>query len=224
MLQLDGSPRLLAFARYAVCGLVLVLAACNPRMQLSEANLLKGARAETFILSHGAFCARLPSVESIDLYARGAIPDSSAMGREVIAWDLSGLLDILQTRDGRWVMLPSAGLKKIEGVHFRRGPSGENDALCFGRLWVEETVDYQANSPFGVNGAVTGRFKATLKDPHLLNLFRNLRVESFDPTVFVLSTGSAFAGDLEQHFVIEMALAPTPTGWFLAKGAAGQGN
>jgi len=88
-----------------------LLMACNPRTNLNEDNLLKGARAETFILSHGALCARLPSPEAIEQYARDQVPSNSAVAREVKAWDLSGLLDIFQTRDGRWVIMPSSGLK-----------------------------------------------------------------------------------------------------------------
>lgn len=194
-----------------------LLAACNPRTHLNEENLLKGARAETFILSHGALCARLPSAEAIDQYARDLVPPNSAVAREVKAWDLSGLLDIFQTPDGRWVMMPSAGLKKLEGVHFRQGPQGENEALCFGRLWVENTLDYEQNKPFGVPDAATARFTANLKDAHMLKHFRNLKVESFDPTVFNLTTGTALAGSLQSGFMIEMALRPTPTGWYLAK-------
>jgi hypothetical protein len=194
-----------------------LLLACNPRTVLNEDNLLKGARAETFILSHGALCARLPSVETIDQYARDQLPANSAPARDVKAWDLSGLLDIFQTRDGRWVMMPSSGLKKLEGVHFRQGPQGDNEALCFGRLWVEKTVDYVQNKPFGLEDAVSARFEASLKDAHMLNHFKNLKVESFDPTVFTLGTGTAVADTLQPTFTIEMALRPTQTGWYLAK-------
>ena len=176
-----------------------LLIACNPRTDLSDDNLLKGARAETFILSHGALCARLPSPEAIDQYSRDLIPANSAVARDVKAWDLSGLLDILQTRDGRWVIMPSKGLKLLEGVHFRQGPQGENEALCFGRLWVNKTIDYAHNKPFGLKDAVSARFDATLKDAHMLNHFKNLKVESVVPSV------------------IEMALRPTHTGWYLAK-------
>lgn len=197
-----------------------LLTACNPRTDLSKDNLLKGARAETFILSHGALCARLPSTEAIDQYARDLIPPNSAMARDVKAWDLSGLLDIMQTRDGRWVIMPSSGLKKLEGVHFRQGPQGDNEALCFGRLWVEKTVDFNENKPFGLEDAVSARFEASLKDAHMINHFKNLKVESFDPSVFTLTTGTAVAGTLQPSFVIEMALRPTHTGWYLAKNGA----
>lgn len=203
-------------------GLLLVLtAACNPRTHLTDDNLLKGARAETFILSHGALCARLPTTEAIEQYARDLVPPNSAVAREVRAWDLSGLLDILQTRDGRWVIMPSKGLKQLEGVHFRQSPQGENEALCFGRLWVEGTVDYVENKPFGLEDAVTARFEASLKDAHMLKHFKNLKVESFDPSVFTLGTGTALAGTLQPTFVIEMALRPTHTGWYLAKNGTG---
>ncbi|HEY1057131.1 MAG TPA: hypothetical protein VGE55_00215 [Limnobacter sp.] len=208
----------------AVCVLALGLAACNPRSMLTKDNLLDGARAETFILSHGALCARLPTGEAIDLYARDKIPENSAVGREVKAWDLSGLLDIIQTRDGRWVVLPSSGLKALEGVHFRKAPSGENDALCFGRLWIESTVDYTENKPFGQSDAVTARFQASLKDAHMLKYFKDLKVESFDPTIFVLSTGTAYGSTLEPNFTVEMAMRPTTTGWYLAKGAVTVAN
>lgn len=202
-------------------GLALgLLNACNPRTDLSKDNLLKGARAETFILSHGALCARLPSTEAIDQYARDLIPPNSAIARDVKAWDLSGLLDIMQTRDGRWVIMPSSGLKKLEGVHFRQGPQGDNEALCFGRLWVEKTVDFNENKPFGLDDAVSARFEASLKDAHMINHFKNLKVESFDPSVFTLTTGTAVAGTLQPSFVIEMALRPTHTGWYLAKNGA----
>ena len=194
-----------------------LLAACNPRTSLNHENLLKGARAETFILNHGALCARLPSAEAIDQYSRDAVPANSAVARDVKAWDLSGLLDIMQTRDGRWVIMPSQGLKKLEGVHFRQGPQGDTEALCFGRLWVEKTVDYLQNKPFGLDDAVSARFEASLKDAHMINHFKNLKVESFDPTVFTLSTGTAIASTLQPSFVIEMALRPTHTGWYLAK-------
>ena len=213
-------------ARASVCMLARLLAcvlatglltACNPRTQLDDDNLLKGARAETFILSHGAFCARLPTVEAIDQYSRDLIPANSAVARDVKAWDMSGLLDILQTRDGRWVIMPSSGLKKLDGVHFRQGPQGENEALCFGRLWVERTMDFVENKPFGLGDAVSARFEANLKDAHMLHHYRNLKVESFDPSVFTLSTGTAVAGTLQPSFVIEMALRPTHTGWYLAK-------
>lgn len=208
---------------YTAMSLVMalgLLTACNPRTDLNKDNLLKGARAETFILSHGALCARLPSTQAIEQYARDLVPPNSAVAREVKAWDLSGLLDIFQTRDGRWVIMPSAGLKKLEGVHFRQGPDGDNEALCFGRLWVENTVDYVQNKPFGDEDAVSARFEASLKDAHMLNHFKNLKVESFDPTVFTLSTGTAVAGTLTPTFVIEMALRPTHTGWYLAKNGA----
>ncbi|HEX4880684.1 MAG TPA: hypothetical protein VFV39_12615 [Limnobacter sp.] len=199
---------------------VLLLTACNPRTQLNADNLLAGARAETYVLNHGALCARLPTGEAIEAYANGSVPPNSAVARDVRAWDLSGLLDILKTQDGRWVVLPSAGLKQLEGVHFRKDAKGENDALCFGRLWVESTVDYIQNKPFGLEGAATARFQATLKDAHMLRHFKDLKVESFDPTVFVLNPGTAFAGTLAPSFVIEMALNPTPTGWFLAKNSS----
>lgn len=196
-----------------------LLTACNPRSMLTNDNLLAGARAETFILSHGALCARLPSVDAIDQYARDQIPENSAAGREVKAWDLSGLLDIMQTRDGRWVILPSQGLKSLDAVHFRKGPNGENDALCFGRLWVESVVDHQENQALGLNDGVTARFQVTLKDAYMLKHFKDLKVESFDPSVFVLTTGTAYASTLSPNFAIEMALRPTATGWYLAKGA-----
>lgn len=202
---------------------VVLLTACNPRTHLNEENLLKGARAETFILSHGALCARLPSPEAIDQYARDLVPTNSAVAREVKAWDLSGLLDIFQTPDGRWVMLPSSGLKKLEGVHFRQGPQGDNDALCFGRIWVDSTLDYTQNQPFGQEEAVTARFAASLKDAHMLKHFKNLKVESFDPTVFTLTTGTAVASTLQPTFVIEMALRPSHTGWYLAKNGVSTG-
>jgi hypothetical protein len=194
-----------------------LLSACNPRTSLNNDNLLKGARAETFILSHGALCARLPTPEAIQKYASDQIPPNSAMARDVKAWDLSGLLDILQTRDGRWVIMPSKGLKKLKGIHFRQGPQGDNEALCFGRLWVEKTIDYKKNKPFNLEDAVSARFEVTLKDAYLLNHFKNLKVESFDPTVFNLTMGTALASTLSPSFVIEMALRPTQTGWYLAK-------
>lgn len=194
-----------------------LLSACNPRTTLNEDNLLKGARAETFILSHGALCARLPTTEAIEQYAREQIPSNSAVARDVKAWDLSGLLDIIQTRDGRWVIMPSKGLKQLEGVHFRQGPQGDNEALCFGRLWVDKTLNYVENKPFGQKDAVSASFQASLKDMHMINHFKNLKVESFDPTVFTLSTGTAVAATLQPTFTIEMALRPTSTGWYLAK-------
>lgn len=193
-----------------------LLSACNPRTQLDNENLLRGARAETFLLNHGALCARLPNVEAIDLYARGLLPSKSAVAREVRAWDLSGLLDILQTRDGRWVVLPSEGLKKLGGVHFRKAASGENDALCFGRLWVDAVVDFHENKPLGISDAATVRFSASLKDPHMIRHFKNLKVESFDSSIFVLGNGTQYASTLSPGFLIEMALRPTPTGWYLA--------
>lgn len=196
-----------------------LLGACNPRTSLTKENLLTGARAETFILSHGALCARLPSAEAIDQYARDKIPDNSALAKDVKAWDLSGLLDIIQTRDGRWIIMPSKGLKALEGVHFRKTPSGENDALCFGRLWVENVIDFEENQPLGVPDAVTVRFHAQLKDAHMLNYFKDLKVESFDSSIFALSTGTAYGSTLLPDFTIEMSLRPTSTGWYLAKGA-----
>lgn len=215
-LSQTARPRVLAVLATAL----VLLTACNPRSMLTDDNLLAGARAETFILSHGALCARLPSVEAIDQYARDQIPENSALAREVKAWDLSGLLDIMQTRDGRWVILPSQGLKTLDAVHFRKGPSGENDALCFGRLWVESVVDHDENQALGLKDAVTARFHVTLKDAYMLKHFKDLKVESFDPTVFVLTTGTAYASTLSPNFAIEMALRPTSTGWYLAKGAA----
>ena len=196
-----------------------LLCACNPRTLLTHDNLLAGARAETFILSHGALCARLPTAEAIDQYARDKVPDNSAVAKDVKAWDLSGLLDILQTRDGRWVILPSPGLKALDGVHFRKTPSGENDALCFGRVWVDQVIDYTENQPMGVADAVTVRFQASLKDLHMLKYFKDVKVEAFDPSIFVLSTGTAYGSTLNPNFTIEMALRPTTTGWYLAKGA-----
>ncbi len=204
----------------ASCAVVGLLAGCNPKNSLNHENLVRGGRAETFILNHGALCARLPSTEAIDLYSRDLIPATSAIAKNVHAWDMSGLLDIMQTRDGRWVILPSEGLKKLEGVHFRQSESGENEALCFGRLWVDKTLDYRENKPMGQEDAVTARFEASLKDAHMLRHFRNLKVESFDPSVFVLESGTAFAGNLHPSFVIEMALRPAPTGWYLAKNAS----
>lgn len=197
----------------------LVLTGCNPRQSLSDQNLLKGARAETYLLSHGAFCARLPSEEAINLYAQQKVPDTSAVGRMVKAWDLSGLLDIIQTRDGRWVLLPSDGLKQLRGVHFRRGPAGDNEALCFGRLWVDRLIEYRKDSPLGLEKAVTARFEATLKDAHILSYFKNLKVEPFDPNIFTLTTGVAYADALAPSFAIDMALRPTSSGWFLARTA-----
>jgi hypothetical protein len=199
--------------------LVGLLGACNPRTSLNKENLLTGARAETFILSHGALCARLPSGDAIDQYARDKVPDRSAVAKDVKAWDLSGLLDIMQTRDGRWIIMPSKGLKGLEGVHFRKTPNGENDALCFGRLWVENVIDFEENQPLGVPDAVTVRFNATLKDAHMLKYFKDLSLESFDSSVFVLGTGSAYGSTLTPSFIIEMSLRPTSTGWYLAKGA-----
>lgn len=201
-----------------VCA-ALLLSACNPASMLTDDNLVRGARAETFLLGHGALCARLPSTEAIDLYSRELVPESSAVGRNVKSWDLSGLLDIFQTQDGRWVVLPSEGLKKLNGVHFRKGPSGENDALCFGRLWIERLIEYRKNKPMGLDDAVTARFEATLKDPQMLKYFRNLKVEPFDPNLFTLTQGVAYAETLSPSFVVDIALRPTPNGWFLANGA-----
>lgn len=198
---------------------VLLLMGCNPRQSLSDRNLLAGARAETYLLSHGAFCARLPTEEAINLYAQERVPETSAVGRMVKAWDLSGLLDIFQARDGRWVILPSDGLKKLDGIHFRTSPSGENEALCFGRLWVERLIEYRKDSPLGLDEAVTARFEATLKDAHILNHFKNLKVEPFDPNIFTLTTGFAYAESLAPTFALDMALRPTPNGWFLARTA-----
>lgn len=186
---------------------------------MSDRNLLEGARAETYLLSHGAFCARLPTEEAINLYAQAKVPETSAVGRMVKAWDLSGLLDILQTRDGRWVLLPSDGLKKLKGIHFRRGPAGDNEALCFGRLWVERLIEYRKDSPLGLEEAVTARFEAKLKDAHILSYFKNLKVEPFDPNIFTLTTGVAYADALAPSFAMDMALRPTSSGWFLAKTA-----
>lgn len=212
------NPHVCRAALYVVA--LSALAACNPRTQLNNDNLLKGARAETYVLNHGALCARLPTGEAIEAYAVGSVPANSAIGRDVRAWDLSGLLDIMKTQDGRWVILPSEGLKKLEGVHFRKDAEGQNDALCFGRLWVEAVVDYAQNSPLGLEDAVTARFQATLKDAHMLRHFKDLKVESFDPSVFVLNPGTTFASNLSPNFTIEMALHPTTTGWFLAKNAS----
>ncbi|HEX4842619.1 MAG TPA: hypothetical protein VFV57_03040 [Limnobacter sp.] len=220
MTLLNITPNTITIGRFGLLLAASLLAACNPRTLLNEDNLLKGARAETYVLNHGALCARLPTGEAIEAYANDSVPPNSAVAREVRAWDLSGLLDILKTQDGRWVILPSAGLKQLEGVHFRKDAKGENDALCFGRLWVENTVDYVQNKPFGLEDAATARFQATLKDAHMLRYFKDLKVESFDPTVFVLNPGTAFASSLAPSFVIEMALHPTPTGWFLAKSAS----
>ncbi len=204
---------------FIIIAFCLLASGCNPNSVLSKDNLLRGARAETFILSHGALCAPLPSLEAIDAYARDLVPENSAVGREVKAWDLSGLLDIIQAKDGRWVILPSKGLQGLEGAHVRTSPNGSNDAVCFGRLWVENLIDYQENQPFGVQGAVTARFKVSLKDGHMLKHFKDLKVESFDPKVFALETGQAFGAALSPSFNIEMALRPTSTGWYLAKGA-----
>ncbi|MDX1668653.1 MAG: hypothetical protein R3194_04495, partial [Limnobacter sp.] len=186
---------------------------------LNDDNLLAGARAETHVLSHGALCARLPSGEAIELYASEQVPENSAIGRLVKTWDLSGLLDIFKTSDGRWVILPSDGLKKLEGIHFRKGPSGENDALCFGRLWIERLIEYRKDSPLGLEEAVTARFEASLKDPHVLAYFKGLKVEPFDPNIFTLATGVAYAETLVPTFALDMALRPTPEGWFLARHA-----
>jgi len=221
-MRLIPNPLMKPLALLASVAAMGLLTGCNPKNSLNEENLLRGARAETFILNHGALCARLPSTEAIDLYARDLIPPTSAIAKNVNAWDLSGLLDILQTRDGRWVIMPSEGLKKLEGVHFRQSASGENEALCFGRLWVEKTLDYRENKPIGQEDAVTARFEASLKDAHMIRHFRNLKVESFDPSVFVLDPGTVFAGSLQPTFVIEMALRPTTTGWYLAKNAPPQ--
>ncbi len=49
---------------------------------------------------------------------------------------------------------------------------------------------YIQNKPFGQEDAVSARFEASLKDAHMLNHFKNLKVESFDPSVFTLSTGT----------------------------------
>lgn len=100
-----------------------LLVACNPRTNLNHENLLKGARAETFILNHGALCARLPTPEAIDQYSRDAVPANSAVARDVKAWDLSGLLDIMQTRDGRWVIMPSQRFEKTGGCALPARPS-----------------------------------------------------------------------------------------------------
>ncbi|NJM32047.1 MAG: hypothetical protein HC848_03105 [Limnobacter sp.] len=188
--------------------LACVLAACSPNSTLTEENLLKGARAETYELSHGALCARLPTLEAIDMYSRGLIPKNSAVGKTVHAWDMSGLLNIFRANDGRWIVLPSEGLKKLRGVHFRQRPNGENDALCFGKLWVEGLISYEKDQPMGFADAVTARFRVGLKDPHMLRYFRDLKVEPFNPNIFALSTGVAFAGDLLPSFAIDMALKP----------------
>ncbi|MDH4396169.1 MAG: hypothetical protein QE278_10850 [Limnobacter sp.] len=203
--------------------LTFLVMGCSPRNSLNAENLLRGARAETHILSHGALCARLPTLDAIDLYARNAIPDTSAVGRTVKTWDLSGLLDIVRAQDGRWIVLPSEGLKKLKGIHFRKGPSGENDALCFGRLWIERTIDFTENKALGVDDAVSARFEASLKDAEMLKYFRGLLVEPFDPNTFTLSTGTAYAETLSPRFSLEMSLRPTQTGWYLAKGASGLG-
>ena len=200
-----------------IASTVLLLCACNPRTTLNNENLLNGARAETFSLNHGALCARLPAVEAIDAYSRDLLPPNSAIARDVRAWDLSGLLDILKTEDGRWIVLPSSGLKKLKGVHFKKGATGDNDALCFGRLQVERTIDFTQNTSLGIPDAVTGRFLASLQDAPILKHFKNLKIESFDPSLFVLSDGIAYGSILQPNFVIEMALRPTQSGWFLAR-------
>lgn len=205
--------------RLGLACMALLLGACNPASMLTDDNLVRGARAETFLLGHGALCARLPSTDAIDLYSRELVPENSAVGRNVKSWDLSGLLDIFQTQDGRWVVLPSDGLKKLSGVHFRKGPSGENDALCFGRLWIERLIEYRKNEPMGLEDGVTARFEATLKDAHMLNYFRNLKVEPFDPNIFTLAQSVAYADSLAPSFVVDIALRPTSNGWFLASGA-----
>lgn len=181
--------------------------------------MLAGARAETFTLGHGALCSRLPTVESIRAYSNAAIPKQSSIGREVEAWDKSGLLDIFRAEDGRWVILPSKELKRIEGVHFRRRPGGENDALCFGRLWIKRVIDFTEAPELGEDEAVTVRVEANLKDAHMLRYFNNLKVEPFDPAIFTLATGVAYADSLNPSFSIVMALKPTRYGWFLAKGS-----
>jgi hypothetical protein len=200
--------------------LVASLLACTPRSALTPDNLVAGARAETFVLSHGALCARLPTVEAIELYANDKIPTNSAMARDVRAWDLSGLLDIVKSADGRWLVLPSVGLKGLEGVHFKQSASGENDALCFGRLWVERFLSDQKNQPFGVPGAVTARFYARIKEDGVLRHFKHLKLESFNSSVFVLETGTALGETLQEGFVMDMTLRPTHSGWYLAKGGA----
>lgn len=217
----DCKDRLLwkGLGRGLMATLMITLMACSPSDALNSANLLRGARAETYLLSHGALCARLPTLEAVDQYSRNQLPDQSAVSRHVKAWDLSGLLDFSRSADGAWIMLPSEGLKKLKGVHFRRAPGGENDALCFGRLWIERVIDYQQNKPFGVEDAVTVRLEASLKDSPMLKYFKGLPVEPFDPNIFTLSTGSAYAEMLLPSFGIEMGLKPTPTGWYLAKGA-----
>jgi hypothetical protein len=204
--------------------LTFLVMGCSPRNSLNAENLLRGARAETHILSHGAFCARLPTLDAIDLYARNAIPDTSAVGRTVKTWDLSGLLDIVRAQDGRWIVLPSEGLKKLKGIHFRKGPSGENDALCFGRLWIERTIDFKENKALGIEEAVSARFEASLKDAEMLRYFKGLLVEPFDPNTFTLSTGTAYAETLSPRFSLEMSFRPTQTGWYLAKGTSGLGG
>jgi len=210
--------------RWILVVLTVLVAGCSPQNALNADNLLRGARAETHVLSHGALCPRLPTLEAIDLYASNAIPDTSAVGRMVKTWDLSGLLDIVRAQDGRWIVLPSDGLKKLKGVHFRKGPSGENDALCFGRLWIERTIDFQENKALGVEDAVSARFEASLKDAEMLRYFKGLLVEPFDPNTFTLSTGTAYAETLSPSFGLEMSLRPTQTGWYLARGTSGLGG
>ena len=80
-------------------------------------------------------------------------------------------------------------------------------------------IDFKPGERFGVQDAVSVRLEANLKDAHMLKHFRGLMVEPFDPNLFVLSTGSSYAEMLSPSFGIEMGLKPTPTGWYLAKGA-----
>ncbi len=199
----------------------VLLIACNPRASLNDDNLLNGARGETYALGHAALCARIPSIEAIELFARGEIPENSAMGQTVKAWDLSGLLNIFQAADGRWVVMPSEGLQTLEGIHFRKNASGQNDAICFGRLWIERLVEYRKDKPMGLEQAVSARFVASLKEPGLLKHFRTLKLEPFDPTVFTLTAGTAFGEDLFPNFTIDIALHPTSLGWVLARNQIG---
>lgn len=195
----------------------LGLTACNPNAALTDDNLLRGARAETFILNHGALCARLPSLEAVDLYSRGILPENSAAARQVHAWDMSGLLNMFKTDDNRWVMLPSEGLKKLGRVHFRTDAKGDKDALCFGRLWVDDVISYTENKPLGISDAVTARLRVSLKDAFMLQYFKGLQVESYDPSAFTLENGSAYAETLINGFQVDMALRPTDAGWYFAR-------
>lgn len=200
----------------------VLLAACNPRATLNDKNLLNGARGETYALGHAALCARLPTINAIEKYVRGEIPERSALGRTVKAWDLSGLLNMVQTRDGRWVIMASAGLNNLEDVHFRTNSSGNKDAVCFGRLWIERLIEYRADKPLGFEEGVTARFEVSLKEPGTLKHFRDLKLEPFDPNLFTLTTGTAFGEDLFPTFFVDIPMYPTSLGWILARGQADQ--